>query len=663
MFLIASIIPILIIGILSINRTRNSMEELIYASLESSGIYHKEKIISFLEQKKNDLEILSIQKETVEAFAKLKTFHDTGGATPNGGFDIESIVYENIYNEIDPFFRSYLNLYYFDDVFMICAEHAHVMYSVLKEDDLGTNLSNGKYRDSNLAKLWSKVVSTKKTEMVDFEFYSPSNKNATFIGTPVFDEENKLIAMLALQLSTEKINEIMQNVTEIGKTSEAYLVGDDFLMRSNSKFSNQTDILKQKVQTRSVELGLKDVSGTHLIENYRGDKVLSFYDDLGLNELFGTNFEWVVVTEITKKEAFKKSRFLTSIIIVIGLILLIINFVFARFAATRFAKPILQLEESANKMAKGDLSEKIEVETDDEIGTLADTFRLMQKNLRNQLKELSVGVNVLSSSSSQIMSMVSELASGSAETAASVSETTSTIEEVKQTAEISSQKSEEVSDMAQKISEVSQDGMKSMVKTIEGMNKIKSQMENIARIVMQLSEKSNTIGDIANDVKDLADQSNLLAVNASIEAAKAGEYGKGFSVVAQEIKNLADRSKKSTLKIRSIVSDIQKEITNAVMATDQGNKVIELGLELSSNANEVITTLSAGVDEASQSNIQIAASSQQQLIGMEQIATAMENIKEASAQGTLGARQTEESIVELKSLGGKLLEIVEQYKL
>jgi methyl-accepting chemotaxis protein len=128
-------------------------------------------------------------------------------------------------------------------------------------------------------------------------------------------------------------------------------------------------------------------------------------------------------------------------------------------------------------------------------------------------------------------------------------------------------------------------------------------------------------------------------------------------------KNLAERSKKSTIQIRSILTDIQKEISGTVMATEKGSKVIDSGIELSSKANVVITTLASNIEQTSQSNMQIAASSKQQLIGMDQIKSAMENINEASTQTSNSTKQAEDSISELKNLGEKLLLILKQYKL
>ena len=134
-------------------------------------------------------------------------------------------------------------------------------------------------------------------------------------------------------------------------------------------------------------------------------------------------------------------------------------------------------------------------------------------------------------------------------------------------------------------------GRKSVESAIEGMQRIREQMESIAESIVQLSEQSQAIGEIIATVNDLAEQSNLLAVNAAIEAAKAGEQGKGFAVVAQEVKSLAEQSKQATAQVRTILGDIQKATSAAVMATEQGSKAVEAGVKQSGEAGESIRQL------------------------------------------------------------------------
>lgn len=317
--------------------------------------------------------------------------------------------------------------------------------------------------------------------------------------------------------------------------------------------------------------------------------------------------------------------------------------------------------EQADQIAKGNLT--IDVTPRSMEDTMGMAFDTMANNLRTQFEEITEGVNVLSSSSSEIMATIAQMSSSSAETATSVSETTSTIEEVKQTADASSKKALQVSESSHQNIETSQQGTKSVQNTIDGMTRIKKQMESIASIVVRLSEQSNSIGEIVNSVNNFAEQSNLLAVNASIEAAKAGEQGKGFTVVAQEIKNLASRSKDSTSQIKNILSDIQKAISSAVMATEQGGKVVDEGLELSATSSTVISKLAESITQATEATSQIASVNQEQALAMDHITASMESIKEASIQAATSTKQSESSATELHKLGESLQEILKQYKL
>lgn len=281
---------------------------------------------------------------------------------------------------------------------------------------------------------------------------------------------------------------------------------------------------------------------------------------------------------------------------------------------------------------------------------------LLTRTITRQLRE---AIAQLSSSSAEILATTSQVASSATETAASVSETTSTVEEVKQTAQVAAQKAKFVSESAQKMAQVSQKGRTVVTETVEGMNRIRGQMESVAESIVRLSEQSQAIGEIIATVSDLADQSNLLAVNAAIEAAKAGEHGRGFAVVAQEVRSLAEQSKRATGQVRAILGDIQKATSAAVMSTEQGTKAVESGAQLSMEAGESIRVLAESVAEFSQAATQIAASSQQQSVGTDQIALAMENIKQATAQNVAGTKQAEQAAQVLNALGGRLKSMIE----
>ena len=285
-----------------------------------------------------------------------------------------------------------------------------------------------------------------------------------------------------------------------------------------------------------------------------------------------------------------------------------------------------------------------------------------EENLRAVNLQVQEAANVLVSSVSEILTLTTELAAVSTETASSVTETTSTVEEVKQTAQLSSERSMRVAESAQKAVLVAQQGSAAVTKTVEGINHIRVLMESVAESIITLSEQTLAIGEIITAVSDLAQQSNLLAVNAAIEASKAGEHGKGFSVVAQEIKSLADQSKQATEQVRAILGDIQKATGASVMATEQVSKAVDGGVKQAAESGESIKKLAESIAESAQAATQIAASSQQQFVGMDQIAQAMENVRQASQQSVSATKQAEQAAQNLHELGQKLKEMVGKYK-
>jgi methyl-accepting chemotaxis protein len=327
------------------------------------------------------------------------------------------------------------------------------------------------------------------------------------------------------------------------------------------------------------------------------------------------------------------------------------------------AAPLKAVTDVAGRVAAGDLTVRIEAgDRSDEVGALLRALRIMVENLRGTNREVRDGLGLLASSSSEILATVSQVAAAASETATAVSETSTTAEEVKQTAHLSSQKAKVVQESARKAAAVSETGHKAVTETIEGMTRIREQMESIAESVVRLSEQGQTIGEIIATVNDLAEQSNLLAVNAAIEATRAGEYGKGFAVVAQEVKNLAEQSRRATTQVRTILMEVQKATSAAVLATEQGTKVVAAGVKQAADAGESIRVLTGSVGEAENVAIQIAASSQQQLVGMDQIASAIANIQQAAIQNMAGTKQLEASAKGLQELGRRLKVLVERQR-
>jgi methyl-accepting chemotaxis protein len=353
----------------------------------------------------------------------------------------------------------------------------------------------------------------------------------------------------------------------------------------------------------------------------------------------------------------------TRLFIVIAILALVLGVACVFFLNAIIARPLKEVADVAEQVAAGNLTLDVPSQPRaDEVGNLTSAFRQMTARLRVTTRDLSEAVVVLSASASEILATTSQVAASATETASAVAETTTTVEEVRQTTQLAGQKAASLLDAAQRSVEVTQSGTRAVEEAIGGMLRIQQQMESLAASILQLSEQSQSIGEIIATVSGLAEQSNLLAVNAAIEAAKAGEAGRGFAVVAGEVKALAEQSRQATAQVRTILGDIQRATSSAVLATEQGTKAAETGLKQSNDAGEAIRALAATASEAAQAATQIAAISQQQMVGMEQVATAMENINQASAQNVAGTRQGESAAQNLHDLGAKLQEMVALYR-
>ncbi len=490
--------------------------------------------------------------------------------------------------------------------------------------------------------------------------------------------KRSLQEMAELNLITTKLSQILsqknrKRIEEIIHTSKSYI-------QILSQFTTLTEKRNNLISTELDVIGPKmDAS----IKKAK-DSVIADQNKLG-PELQSRNFR------------------ATTNVYIAGLCAILLGGIAAIIIGRDITIPLKKVVDAAYKIAEGDMPEEIDgTDRKDELGLLAKAFNKMTaslktmtaameriansdltleitprseidtigkalarmvENLKDDNRKIHDTVSILSSSLSQISAASAELTASAAETASAVAETNATVEEVKQTAHLSNEKSRQVADVARKAVRTSQQGQKASEDAASGMMNIKLQMDTIATSIVKLAEQSQHIGDIIYVVNDLADQSNILAVNASIEASKAGEEGKGFTVVAREIRNLSDQSKQSVAQIQSILADIQKATSSAVMITEEGGKAVEVGANLSSQTGESILSLSSVINQSAQSSAQIAASSQEQLAGLDQVAVALGSIKQAGEQNLESSRQLEMAVRDLDLQAKSLQEMMDRVKL
>ena len=351
--------------------------------------------------------------------------------------------------------------------------------------------------------------------------------------------------------------------------------------------------------------------------------------------------ELQLLQQRTEEANFRANQTITSIYVgtVMGLLLIAIAGIFLHRSITR---PLLAFRHFVTKVGEGDLTQRCTVSSSDELGELSQSLNLMVVGLKDVASQTRAVAEHLNSSTSQILASASQQAASTGEQAAAVQQTNVTMQELSQSGVQISERAKQFSTIAQTTSKASRAGMDAVQNTNRTMEAIREQAEAVAQNVVTLSERTQAVGEIITTVNDLAEQAHLLSLNAAIEAAAAGEHGRTFSVVATEIKNLADRSKDATVQIRSLLGEIQKGINNSVMLTEEAVKRVESGKQQSDVAATTIRELTDGVEQSVQAFQQIVAGTNQQQIGFEQVTIAIRDIGQASDQ-------TASSVHQLKS--------------
>jgi methyl-accepting chemotaxis protein len=247
--------------------------------------------------------------------------------------------------------------------------------------------------------------------------------------------------------------------------------------------------------------------------------------------------------------------------------------------------------------------------------------------------------------------------------AAALQETQATAQELHQTSLVASKTAESVIKVAERADELGRTGEAAITESINGLVELRDQVKEIEAQINALSEHTRQIGGITQTVKDLADQSHMLALNAAIEAVRSGEHGKGFGVVAREIRSLADRSIRATSQVRDLLADVSNAISNTVRITEQGARRMEAGLSQVRHSGDTLRALSAIVRDSSASVRQIAETVNQQTAGIEQIFTAVIELN-SLMDGTLERiTATSTSVSSLRSHSDRVSQVVSDYQI
>lgn len=330
-------------------------------------------------------------------------------------------------------------------------------------------------------------------------------------------------------------------------------------------------------------------------------------------------------------------------------------------AFEHMVQSLRRVAEAADRISRGDLAVSIQPQSDQDV--LGQALTRMVATLQEQIRLLQEEIEQLGTTNRNVTLALNRVMTDAHRAVQAVQQAARTVEEVKETAESASRRASEVAAAGEQAVAISEIGEKAVHDAITGIENVREQMKVIAKKIAHLSEQTRAIAQVTATVNDLADQSDLLSVNAGIEAVRAGVHGKGFAVVAQEVKNLSDRSKRATAQITSILSDIQKAAQDVILASEQATKAAEVGIQQTLDSGEAIRTLAQSLAEATTAVASITQTSQRQLVDVEQVATAMRLIDEASRANLDSVQQIEQSIQNLMEVSKSLEQLVRRYQI
>ncbi|MBK7500158.1 MAG: HAMP domain-containing protein [Ignavibacteriales bacterium] len=314
------------------------------------------------------------------------------------------------------------------------------------------------------------------------------------------------------------------------------------------------------------------------------------------------------------------------------------------------------------QLASRDLTARMNSDCHGDYQTIKENINAVASALDEAISQVSEAVRATASAANQISSSTEEMAAGAHEQASQASEVSGAVEEMTKTIYETTKNTTAASEASRFAGESARVGGKVVAKTIEGMDRIAEVVKQSADTVMELGRSSDQIGEIVQVINDIADQTNLLALNAAIEAARAGEQGRGFAVVADEVRKLAERTTKATKEIASMIKQIQKDTSGAVESMQRGTAEVEKGKSLAHKAGDSLKEIITGADKVSDIISQVATASEEQSGAAEHISKNIEAISSVTAQSASGIQQIAHASEDLNRLTLNLQELIAQFK-
>ncbi len=373
---------------------------------------------------------------------------------------------------------------------------------------------------------------------------------------------------------------------------------------------------------------------------------------------------WMYVASLPRREVERTAQELLRNDIAATLAGLVLATVLSLIFARRLVAAVLRLTEvSARVVSEGDLNQKLESNSADEVGQLTRSFARMVEALREALVALKASADALDNASGNLRTTVRLQSDFVSRQAAALQETQVTAQEIKQTSSLAAEKAAAVLEVAERADAVGRAGETAVERSLGGLADIGKRAAEVGEQIQRLSESARQIGGITMTVKDLADQSNMLALNAAIEAVRSGEHGRSFAVVAREIRSLADQSILATGQVGEILSELTRSISSAVSLTDHSTRKMDAGLAEVRSSGDNLREIVGITRENVAAVRQIAAAVSQQNVGITHIFTAVTEQLEMMEQVRAGIEQTNLASEELSLVAARIAGTLAHYRI